>query len=134
MYTAELIPFQMRQLFYNIIGNSLKYSSEERTPIIEISSQIIDSNKNLINLPTNKTYYQIIISDNGIGFSQQYGKKIFEVFQRLHNNLEFDGTGIGLAIVKKIVENHQGIIEAKGTVNEGAEFIITFPTRVKSNL
>jgi len=134
MCTVELIPFQMRQLFYNIIGNALKYSSKERTPIIKISSQIINSNENLPNLPTNKTYCQIIISDNGIGFSQQYGKKIFEVFQRLHDNLEFDGTGIGLAIVKKIVENHKGIIEANGTVNEGSEFKITFPTQVKNNL
>jgi len=72
-------------------------------------------------------YCHISISDNGIGFEQEYGKKIFEVFQRLHGKSEYAGTGIGLAIVKKIVENHHGIITATGQKNKGATFTIYIP-------
>ncbi|UPT71861.1 MAG: ATP-binding protein [Flavobacterium sp. JAD_PAG50586_2] len=75
----------------------------------------------------NVTYSQITIVDNGIGFSMEYKQKIFEVFQRLHGNVEYSGTGIGLAIVKKIVENHKGIITASATVDEGAVFTVYIP-------
>lgn len=132
--TAKLIPFQIKQLFYNMIGNSIKYSSQDRRPKIDITARIVEGHKLSSSLPANKSYCQIIISDNGIGFSQQYNKKIFELFQRLHHKIEFDGTGIGLAIVKKIVENHKGYIEARGVVNEGAEFNIIFPSHAKSSL
>ena len=74
-----------------------------------------------------KKYCRISVSDNGIGFDQQYSDKIFEVFQRLHGKAEYDGTGIGLAIVKKIVENHHGIITARGELNNGATFDIYIP-------
>ena len=77
-------------------------------------------------------YCHITISDNGIGFEQQYNEKIFEVFQRLHTQEKYKGTGVGLAIVKKIVENHQGTITAKGEVDKGASFDIYFPvTEIK---
>ena len=76
-------------------------------------------------------YCHISISDNGIGFDQRYSEKIFELFQRLHGKTEYNGTGIGLAIVKKIVENHGGIISAKGQLNKGATFDIYFPAEGK---
>ncbi|CDF78423.1 GAF sensor signal transduction histidine kinase [Formosa agariphila KMM 3901] len=125
MCSTKAIPFQLRQLFYNIIGNSLKYSSSQRVPKIEVNSEIIDSNKNK-NLPNGK-YCHVKFTDNGIGFNQKYSEKIFELFQRLHTKTDFSGTGIGLAIVKKIVENHNGIINVKGSPNTGTEFNIYIP-------
>jgi signal transduction histidine kinase len=78
-------------------------------------------------LTNNRNYCHISVSDNGIGFEQQFSDKIFELFQRLHGRQEYKGTGIGLAIVKKIVENHEGIITAKGELNKGATFDIFLP-------
>jgi light-regulated signal transduction histidine kinase (bacteriophytochrome) len=81
------------------------------------------------NLPK-KTYYKINIADNGIGFDQRYAEKIFEIFQRLHNKTEFEGTGIGLAICKKIAQNHSGTIKAEGKPGTGATFSIYLPLSV----
>ena len=125
---AIIIPFQFRQLLHNLIGNSLKFSKPNQLPIIQITSEIATGlklkNENLS--PQNK-YCHITISDNGIGFDDQYNKKIFEVFQRLHDKNEYNGTGIGLSIVKKIVDNHKGIVTAKGQPNGGATFEIYIP-------
>jgi PAS domain S-box-containing protein len=106
---ANIIPFQFRQLLYNLISNSLKFSNPETPIVIKISSKIV-KNEALENkkLEKDTNYCHIQIKDNGIGFEQQYSSKIFEVFQRLHGKLEYTGTGIGLAIVKKIVDNHNG--------------------------
>lgn len=123
----NVIPFQIQQLFTNLISNSLKYSKEDTTPIIKINCSTIVANEEEI-LPNNNTnYHKIIVSDNGIGFEQEYAKKIFILFNRLHNKNEYEGTGIGLAICKKIVENHKGFIFAKGSANEGATFTIYLP-------
>ncbi len=124
----EIIPFQFRQLVNNLLTNAIKFSSTERKPLIEISSEIKYGkdfeNKKLI---ANDAYCYICVSDNGIGFEPQYGDKIFEIFQRLHNRGDYEGTGIGLAIVKKIVDNHKGIITATGKPNNGATFNIYIP-------
>ncbi|WP_373496935.1 PAS domain S-box protein [Aquiflexum sp.] len=125
---AYIIPFQFRQLMHNLIGNSLKFSNPKIPPHIKIKSEIAYGiNFNIEHLSPQGKYCHISISDNGIGFDQQYSEKIFEVFQRLHPKNEYIGTGIGLSIVKKIVENHHGIITAKGEVNNGATFDIYIP-------
>ncbi|MCW3089318.1 MAG: sensor histidine kinase [Ferruginibacter sp.] len=128
MCAAQIIPFQFRQLFYNLISNSLKFSNPSHSPAIKIKSEIATGkqlNNNKLSGETN--YCHISISDNGIGFEQQYNEKIFEVFQRLHGRSQYNGTGIGLSIVKKIVENHDGIITARAEINKGATFDIYIP-------
>jgi PAS domain S-box-containing protein len=124
----EVIPVQFQQLFTNLLNNALKYSKPNIPSQIKISCSIVDG-KNLseLNVNENLKYYLIKIADNGIGFEQQYSEKIFELFQRLHGKTEYEGTGIGLSICKKIVENHNGIINAKGEPGVGAEFHLFFP-------
>ncbi len=117
----EADPLQMRQLFQNIIGNSLKYHHHNRTPEITITLQPFSD-------PThNQNYIRICIEDNGIGFDAKYQEQIFDIFQRLHTRRQFQGTGIGLSICKKIVERHKGTISATGSPDEGATFTITLP-------
>ncbi len=130
MCKVNIIPFQFRQLLHNLIGNSLKFSNPEHPPRIKIGSEIdLGIKFGNENLPPYHKYCHITISDNGIGFEPQYNEKIFEVFQRLHEKDKYKGTGIGLSIVKKIVENHNGIITAKGELNKGATFNIYIPTQ-----
>jgi len=126
---ANIIPFQFRQLMYNLIGNSLKFSIPGIPPHIVIKSKIVIGNKltNEFLLP-GKEYCFITVKDNGIGFEPKYNKRIFEVFQKLNGKDEYEGTGIGLAIVKKIVDNHFGFINAKSELNEGATFEIYIPS------
>ena len=124
----NVIPFQMQQLFSNLINNSLKYSQENIVPIITINISEVDASKEIA-IPVNEKnkYYKIIFKDNGIGFDSQYAEKIFLLFNRLHNKDEYSGTGIGLAICKKIVENHNGFIFADGEINKGSIFTIYLP-------
>lgn len=125
---AKIIPFQFRQLMYNLISNALKFSRKDMVPHITITTKLVKFNKkNTANLPPHKEYCHIKIADNGIGFEMEFSNKIFEVFQKLHGKDEYEGTGIGLAIVKKIVENHNGIIKATSEVNKGATFDIYIP-------
>ena len=127
------VPFQMHQLLFNLVSNSLKFSRENIPPIIKIKCEINKGKKLTINqlninkLNKEEEYCHITFIDNGIGFDQQYNEKIFEVFQRLHGKEAYQGTGIGLAIVKKIIDNHKGLIYASGKVNQGAQFDIYFP-------
>ncbi len=124
----NIIPFQFRQLLHNLISNALKFSKPEQPPQIKIESKIVRGTEFKNNQLSDKMWYcQISISDNGIGFEQHYSEKIFELFQRLHGRMEYHGTGIGLAIVKKIVENHNGIITATSELNKGATFDIYIP-------
>lgn len=125
---VNVILFQFKQLLYNLISNSLKFSDPDVPVKIKITSKIV-TGKELNNekVISYKDYCHIRVSDNGIGFESQYNKKIFEVFQRLHGRDRYNGTGIGLAIVKKIVENHNGVITASGVMNEGASFDIYIP-------
>jgi PAS domain S-box-containing protein len=125
---VSVISFQFRQMLCNLISNALKFSKADTPPHIKISSEIISDKivKNVALLPLIK-YCHIKIEDNGIGFETQYKDKIFEIFQRLHDKQKIAGTGIGLAIVKKIVENHRGFITATGELNKGACFDIYLP-------
>jgi signal transduction histidine kinase/CHASE3 domain sensor protein len=125
--TLHIIPFQIQQLFINIIGNSLKYSKKDVAPIINITYSQIISNEEELLPKTHHCYHKIAIEDNGIGFEQEYAKNIFVLFNRLHNKNEYQGTGIGLAICKKIVENHKGFITAKGSLGVGSQFNVYLP-------
>lgn len=125
---ATVIPFQFRQLLHNLIGNALKFSKKEQHPYVEIKARKIKGYETKIPVDyPDKMYYHLTISDNGIGFDDEYKERIFEVFQRLNTESEFSGTGIGLAIVKKIVENHKGIIRAHSKKGKGATFEIYLP-------
>lgn len=127
--SINVIPFQIQQLFFNLISNSLKYKSKKRKPVINISySKIRASEEKKIIKPLKTYYHKIIFADNGIGFDNEYAEKIFVLFNRLHNKDEYSGTGIGLSICKKIVENHHGFIMANGEPNVGATFTIYFPS------
>lgn len=125
---AKVIPFQFHQLFYNLISNSLKFSRTSPPPRITITCAFAEG-RHLKNdqLDAATRYQHLHFADNGIGFEQKYGARIFEVFQRLNGKNEYTGTGIGLAIVKKIVENHNGIIVATGQPQVGATFDIYLP-------
>ena len=132
---AHIIPFQIRQVLTNLITNAIKFTKPNISPLIEIACKI-DNATNFANeiailsiekLSAIKDYCRITIKDNGIGFHPQYKEKIFEVFQRLHCNKEYAGTGIGLAIVKKIVHNHNGLITAEGRLEDGATFSLYLP-------
>ena len=126
--SCNIIPFQFRQLMHNLIGNALKFSNRGMSSHIIIKSKIVKGSKLISRLlSTKKKYCHISVADNGIGFEPHLSELIFEVFQKLHSNEEYMGTGIGLAIVKKIVENHNGIIIATGELNKGATFDIYIP-------
>ena len=124
----NIIPIQFNQLFSNIILNAIKYRKPDESVIIKISAEIIPSNEIQKQASfTSDKYWKIEISDNGIGFEQEFANKIFELFQRLHGKSEYEGTGIGLAICKKIVQNHHGFIEAIGKPGIGSTFNIYLP-------
>ncbi len=128
MCIADIIVFQFRQLMHNLISNAIKFSVPGIAPHIIINSRIVKGNElQNENLISQKMYCHISVTDNGIGFEPEYSKRIFEVFQKLHGKEEYKGTGIGLAIVKKIVENHNGIITATSNLSKGATFDIYLP-------
>lgn len=130
MCELKVIPFQFRQLIFNLFSNSLKFAKPGIPVKISISCRF-ESKENIktIEKLKQKSYYHISFSDNGIGFDQEYGNKVFEVFEKLHSKDEYPGTGIGLAIVKKIVENHNGYIEATSESNKGTIFDIYLPAK-----
>ena len=125
----EVIPSQMRQVFQNLISNSLKFSRENIPCKILIKADLIAHKE--IDSPATAVggFCRISISDNGIGFNNQYNSRIFEIFKRLNHAELYEGSGIGLAIVKKIIERHDGIIFASGKEDEGATFVIILPLR-----
>jgi PAS domain S-box-containing protein len=124
----NVIAYQFEQLFTNLINNSLKFSKDNVAPEIDISAALADAAE-ITPLPSAaaEKYYHLSIKDNGIGFEPEYNERIFLVFQRLHGNEKYQGTGIGLAICKRIVENHKGIITASGELGKGACFDIYIP-------
>ncbi|MEQ9580623.1 MAG: ATP-binding protein, partial [Arenibacter sp.] len=125
---VSIIPFQFKQLFYNLISNSLKFSNPEKPVRITIKNEYVYGNSlEGENFVDDTKYCHITYSDNGIGFEQKYSEKIFELFQRLYGRSEYPGTGIGLAIIKRIVENHHGIITAQSELGKGATFNIFLP-------
>ena len=124
--TVKGIPIQLGQLFSNLISNSLKFSSSH--PLIRVSSRkLTAAEKDKNRMLSESEYYEICVTDNGIGFDQQYENKIFSMFQRLHRKDQYAGTGIGLAICKKIIEAHNGSISATGKPGEGAVFCVVLP-------
>ena len=126
--SVSVIRFQFQQLLQNLISNSLKFAHPDRPLKIDISGSIVsESPLRNSTTPAGQQYCHIRVEDNGIGFDQQYGYKIFELFQRLHGTGDYNGTGIGLSIVKKIVENHSGMIMAIGETGKGARFEIYLP-------
>ncbi len=109
-------PMQMRQLLQNLIGNGLKFHKKE-PPVVKVHAALLDAD------------CQIIVEDNGIGFDEKYLDRIFTIFQRLHGRSEYEGTGVGLAICRKIAQRHGGGITAKGKPGQGATFIVTLPAK-----
>jgi PAS domain S-box-containing protein len=137
----NLVSMQFHQLLLNLIANSIKYSRPDIRPHIKISACLLttsDVSAAAAGVPTSHSdwpedndpsdkYWKISVEDNGIGFKQEYAERIFELFQRLHGRAEYDGTGVGLAICKKIVQNHNGFINACGQPGVGATFAIFLP-------
>ena len=143
----EAIPSQMGQLFQNLISNALKFRKEDVQPVVTISSELISPDqitnygwtdeKNLSRAGysynwSREQFLKIKVQDNGIGFNEAYKEKIFEIFQRLHGSKTYEGTGIGLAICKKIVDNHHGIISADSKQDEGTTFTLFLPVSQKN--
>ncbi len=116
--TIDADPTQCRQLMQNLIGNALKFHRDEEPPVVKIRGQFLDGDE-----------WQITVEDNGIGFDEQYADRIFGIFQRLHGRSEYEGTGVGLAICRKIVERHGGTISTRSAPGEGSTFILTMPAR-----
>jgi PAS domain S-box-containing protein len=129
--TIKAAPLQMTQLFYNLISNSLKFAKKNSTPMLHITVAGLSEEKRdqYLELETNKEYYQINFRDNGIGFNQDYAEKIFTIFQRLNGRNLYEGYGIGLAICKKVIINHKGIIFAQGEEGKGASFTVILPSK-----
>jgi signal transduction histidine kinase len=127
---APINPGLLKLLFHNLIGNALKYSKKDVPPVITIRMEDTaqaapeDSPK----------YYRILVKDNGLGFDQRYAEEIFGMFKRLHQETKLEGTGIGLALCKRIAEHHNGFISALSKVNEGSVFIVSLPVSQKGTL
>ena len=123
------VPGLMRQLFFNLINNAIKFKRIDQPPVVNIFSERITSSDSTMGTKfiDGINYYKISVSDNGIGFDEKYAKDIFLVFKRLHSYHEFEGTGVGLSICKKIIEKHNGYLTAFGDLNQGATFVIELP-------
>jgi PAS domain S-box-containing protein len=124
----KAIPIQMSQLFSNLMSNALKFSQKDKPLIITIDiNQLSEKEIALYKLKRGVSYSKIDFTDNGIGFQQEHAAQIFNIFQRLHGRAEYEGTGIGLAMCKKILENHEGHIHANSKPGEGSTFTIVLP-------
>ncbi len=140
----EAIPSQMGQLFQNLLTNGLKFRDDDRAPVITITCRLVDAGESKTAdessheasdygfHPNREPFVRIEIADNGIGFDEVYAAKIFEIFQRLHSHKKYEGTGIGLAICKRIVDNHHGQIIASARPGKGATFVLFLPVSQKN--
>ena len=124
--TLHVITSLMRQLFYNLLGNALKFRKKDVIPVIHVNAELRDA-KHHSNGTHHDGFYIITVSDNGIGFDSKYAEDIFAVFKRLHSYHEFEGSGVGLSICKKIVEKHHGFIRAESNPGLGSTFIVGLP-------
>ncbi|MCS3800679.1 ATP-binding protein [Niastella sp. OAS944] len=131
--TLEVNRGQMRQVFQNLISNSLKFSKEGIAPVIKIKAKLIKEKSITGEENINGEYCLLTFEDNGIGFDEKYANTIFSLFQRLHPKDSFEGTGIGLSITKKIIEKHQGLIQAKSTPGIGTMFMMVLPLKQMTN-
>lgn len=127
--TLYVNPGLIRPLFHNLISNALKYCKKNTAPVVNIHSEMPAAQIDAVAKPVENRFCRIYVQDNGIGFDQKYSEEIFGMFKRLHLNSEYEGTGIGLALCKKIVEEHNGYISAKSKLNEGSTFIISLPVK-----
>lgn len=125
--SLKVIPFQIHQLFVNLISNAIKFTESNVTPEISIRVNIVVGNNVRDTLVSDQKFYSISVQDNGIGFETEYESRIFDVFQRLHPAHKYPGTGIGLAICKKIAENHKGFITAHSELGKGSQFTLYLP-------
>ena len=121
--TIDADPVQINQLFLNLINNALKFHKPSIPPIVKITSRMVKGLKDA------SECCEISVEDNGIGFDEKYSDRIFTIFQRLHGRHEYEGTGIGLAVCRKIIERHEGTISTKSAPGQGATFILTIPSQ-----
>jgi signal transduction histidine kinase len=120
----------MRQLLQNLVGNALKFQPPNAQPLIKIHAQTIKSPfAGGPEAAVNDEICELIVQDNGIGFEEKYLDKIFAMFQRLHGRSEYEGTGVGLAVCRRITDRHGGTITARSKPGEGAMFVVTLPVR-----
>lgn len=126
---VSAVPGLMQQLFYNLFSNAIKFRKPSEDLVIDVRAEKMNPNdpSNFIKYNSNKNFYKITVQDNGIGFDEKYAEDIFRVFKRLHSYQEFEGTGVGLSICKKIVEKHNGFIKAESEIDKGSTFIIGLP-------
>ena len=124
--TIQADPLQMRQLLLNLLSNALKFQLPDARPVVMIQARIF-------NQPSGEEMCELTVSDNGIGFEEIYLEKIFAVFQRLHGRTEYEGTGVGLAVCRRITDRHHGTITAKSQLGQGSAFIVTLPLRQPEN-
>jgi PAS domain S-box-containing protein len=131
----EGIPFQISQLFFNLVNNAIKFHQPDLPPVVKVESEVLSDDEKATHLllSAHKKYHKITVSDNGIGFRQDFAQKIFVVFQRLHDRQKFSGNGIGLSLCKKIVENHQGLIFASSSQGKGSVFTVILPEQLREN-
>ena len=126
--TIEADPTQMRQLFQNLIGNALKFCRVEEPPLVQICGEVRPGQPgSAVANVSDTAYCHLTVADNGIGFDEKYLDRIFQVFQRLHGRSIYEGTGIGLAVCRKIVERHRGSITAQSIPGQGATFLVLLP-------
>jgi signal transduction histidine kinase len=131
--TLQADPLQMRQLLQNLIGNALKFHREGEIPVVKIYSPLPDSpHRNSEEGKPADRWCQLIVEDKGIGFDEKYVDRIFGMFQRLHGRGAYEGSGVGLAICRKIAERHGGTITARSTPGEGATFVVALPFQSSS--
>ncbi len=123
------VPGLMQQLFYNLLSNAVKFRKKTVAPLVDITAEEMTPAEflQLSGHVNGSIYYKITVTDNGIGFDEQYSEDIFKVFKRLHSYQQYEGTGVGLSICRKIVEQHGGFIRAKSKLDEGSTFIIGLP-------
>lgn len=129
------IPSLIQQLFYNLVSNAIKFRKKNVSPVVHIQAEKITAPEleQFIQHPNGTGYIKITIADNGIGFDQKYADDIFVVFKRLHSYHEYEGTGVGLSLCKKIIEKHKGFITAKSAIDEGSTFLIVLPEKQVEN-
>ncbi len=125
----EADPLQMRQLLQNLIPNSLKFHRANEPPIVKIFGRLLEGSETQAESPASNGLFEIIVEDNGIGFDEKYLDRIFTPFQRLHARGQYEGTGMGLAVCRKIVERHHGSITASSSPSDGSRFIVTLPIK-----
>jgi|HubBroStandDraft_1064217.scaffolds.fasta_scaffold09649_5 PAS domain S-box-containing protein len=136
---VEAIPLQITQLFYNLVGNALKFTKTGKPAFLSISSRMLSPDEtgnefySRFNLNSQFAYSEICFKDNGIGFEQQFSEQIFSIFERLHDQEQYSGTGIGLALCQKIAQQHHGGIRAQGKEGDGAAFYVLLPLTQSTN-